>query len=100
MPYLQHVPHVQFPLFLRMLHAAGEHTAADFLGKIDVPTLVITGERDTFTPPFLAESMVKSIPDAELMVVENGSHVAALEKHEAVDAKIREFLESRVLTRA
>jgi len=100
MPYLQHVPHVDFALFLRMLRAAGEHTAGDFLGQIDVPTLIITGERDTFTPPFLAESMVKSIPGAELVVVEHGSHVAALEKHELVDAKIREFLQTRVLAEA
>ena len=97
MPYLQHVPHVELPLFLRMLRAAGEHTAGDFLAQIDVPTLIITGERDTFTPAFLAESMAKTIPDAELMVVKNGTHVAALEQHELVNAKIREFVQTRVL---
>jgi len=100
MPYLQHVPHVDFPLFLRMLHAAGEHTAGDFLAQIDVPTLIITGERDTFTPAFLADSMAKSIAGAELVVVKNGTHVAALEQHEFVDAKIRDFLESRVLSKS
>jgi len=94
---LQHVPHVELPLFLRMLRAAGEHTAGDFLAQIDVPTLIITGERDTFTPAFLAESMAKTIPDAELMVVKNGTHVAALEQHELVNAKIREFVQTRVL---
>jgi len=98
MPYLQHIPHVDFPMFLRMLRSAGEHTAGDFLGQIDVPTLIITGERDTFTPPFLAESMAKSIAGAELMVVKNGTHVAALEQHEMVDEKIRDFVQTRVLS--
>ena len=42
-------------MFLRMLRAAGEHTAGDLLPQIDVPVLVVAGERDTFTPAFLAQ---------------------------------------------
>ena len=98
MPYLRHMTHVDFPLFLRMLRAAGEHTAGDYLSQIDVPTLVVAGERDTFTPPFLAESMAEAIPGAELLLVKNGTHVASLEQHELVDGKIRDFLRERVLT--
>jgi pimeloyl-ACP methyl ester carboxylesterase len=98
MPYLQHMTHVDFPLFLKMLRAAGDHTAGDFLSQIKVPTLVVAGERDTFTPPFLAESMANAIPDAEFLMVKSGTHVASLEQHELVDEKIRDFLRTRVLT--
>jgi pimeloyl-ACP methyl ester carboxylesterase len=31
LPYLSHMTHVDFPMFLRMLRAAGEHTAGDLL---------------------------------------------------------------------
>ncbi len=91
-PYVTHMRSMDLPLFLRMLTAAGEHSAEDLLPTIDVPTLVVAGERDTFTPLFLAESMAKAMPKAELFVVKNGSHVAPLEQHDLVDDKIRSFL--------
>jgi pimeloyl-ACP methyl ester carboxylesterase len=91
-PYVTHVRSMDLPLFLRMLTAAGEHSAEDLLPTIDVPTLVVAGERDTFTPLFLAEAMAKAMPKAELFVVKNGSHVAPLEQHDMVDEKIRAFL--------
>ena len=37
-------------VFLGMLRHAGAHDAKDFLAEIDVPTLIIAAERDTFTP--------------------------------------------------
>jgi pimeloyl-ACP methyl ester carboxylesterase len=92
LPYLQHMTHVDFPMFLRMLRAAGEHSAEAWLGEVKVPTLVIAGERDTFTPAFLAESMANSIPGAELFMAVGASHVAPLEQPEVVNARIERFL--------
>ncbi len=97
LPYLKHVTHVDVPMFLRMVQAAGEHTAEDLLPRLDVPVLIVAGERDTFTPAHLAEAMQRAIPGAELMVVERGSHVAPLEQPELVDARITAFLRDRVL---
>jgi pimeloyl-ACP methyl ester carboxylesterase len=91
-PYVTHMRSLDLQLFLRMLTAAGEHSAEDILPTIDVPVLVVAGERDTFTPLFLAEAMAKAMPKAELFVVKNGSHVAPLEQHELVNDKIRSFL--------
>ncbi|HSQ65234.1 MAG TPA: alpha/beta hydrolase [Polyangiaceae bacterium] len=96
-PYVTHMRAMDLRLFLAMLSAAGEHSAEDLLPKITVPTLVVAGERDTFTPLFLAESMAKSIPPAELLVAKEGSHAAPLEQHELIDEKILAFLRERVL---
>ena len=95
-PYVTHVRTMDLPLFLKMLTAAGEHSAEDLLSTLDVPVLVVAGERDTFTPLFLAEAMAKAMPSAELFVVKNGSHVAPLEQHEMVGERIRAFLRDRV----
>jgi len=95
-PYVTHVRTMDLPLFLKMLTAAGEHSAEDLLASLDVPALVIAGERDTFTPLFLAEAMAKAMPGADLLVVKNGSHVAPLEQHELVDGRIDAFLRDRV----
>ena len=95
-PYVTHVRTMDLPLFLKMLTAAGEHSAEDLLATLDVPALVVAGERDTFTPLFLAEAMAKAMPSADLLVVKNGSHVAPLEQHELVDGRIDAFLRERV----
>jgi len=97
MPYLRHMTHVDFPMFLRMLRAAGDHSAEKYLGEVDVPTLIIAGERDSFTPAYLAQSMAEAIPGAELLVVPRGTHVAPIEQPELVNARIETFLRERVL---
>lgn len=97
-PYMTHMAHVDLPLFLRMLRAAGAHTAEDMLKDIRVPVLIVAGERDSFTPPTLSEAMAERIPGAELFMVKGGTHVASLEQHATVDAKIAEFLQARVLS--
>ncbi len=93
LPYLKHMTHVDFPMFLRMLSSAGDHSAEDFLEKIDVPVLVIAGEKDTFTPASLSNSMVERIPGAELLMVPGGSHVAPIEQPELMRTRIKAFLE-------
>ncbi len=96
-PYLAHMTHVDFPMFLRMLRAAGEHTAGDLLPRIEVPVLVVAGERDTFTPSFLATAMAEAIPHGELFMVPRGSHITPIEQPELVNARIVQFLRERVL---
>ena len=97
LPYLSHMTHVDFPMFLRMLRAAGEHTAGDILPHVNVPVLVVAGERDSFTPSFLATAMAETLPKGELLIVPGGTHVAPLEQPELVDARITTFLRDRVL---
>jgi len=93
LPYLKHMTHVDFSMFLKMLRAAGDHSAEDWLGEIDVPVLIVAGERDTFTPASLSQAMAERIPNAELLMVSGGSHVAPLEQPEVVGPRIRAFVE-------
>jgi len=97
LPYLLHMTDVDFPMFLRMLRAAGRHTASDLLPQIDIPALVVAGERDTFTPSFLARAMSEALPRGELLMVARGTHVTPIEQPELVNARIENFLRERVL---
>ena len=97
MPYLQHMTHMDLPMFLRMLRAAGEHDARDVLPEVACALLVVAGERDSFTPAYLAQEMADKVPNAELMVVPNGTHVAPLEYRELVHLRIDKFLRDRAL---
>jgi pimeloyl-ACP methyl ester carboxylesterase len=80
-----------------MLRAAGEHDARELLPEVECPVLVVAGERDSFTPAYLAEEMAASMPHAELLVVQNGTHVAPLEYRELVHLRIDKFLRDRAL---
>jgi pimeloyl-ACP methyl ester carboxylesterase len=91
-PYFQHVSIVDFELFLRMLRAAGEHSAEDILPQVRVPVLVVAGARDSFTPAAVSEAMAEAIPGAELEVIPNGTHLAPLEHHAEIAATIAAFL--------
>jgi pimeloyl-ACP methyl ester carboxylesterase len=91
-PYFKHALHVDFTLFVRMLQAAGEHSAQDLLPEVRVPTLVVAGSRDTFTPPEISVAMAEGIPGAKLVLIPGGSHILPLEEREQVGQVLREFL--------
>ncbi|MFC7535315.1 alpha/beta fold hydrolase [Actinoplanes sp. GCM10030250] len=58
-----------------------------------VPVLVVVGDRDYLTPVTHSEEILKHLPEAELLKVENSGHVVMLEKAEQVNAALMPFLE-------
>jgi pimeloyl-ACP methyl ester carboxylesterase len=92
-PYFWHVSHIDFPMFLEMLRHAGEHSAEDLLPNVRIPVLVVAGDHDSFTPPDLSHAMAEIMPNAELVMLPGGTHVAPLEQHELVALRIEKFLE-------
>jgi pimeloyl-ACP methyl ester carboxylesterase len=79
-------------LFVRMLASASETTSRDHLRHVDVPTLVVAGEKDTFTPVHLSRAMHHAIPGAELVIVPGGTHITPLEYPALVARGVRGFL--------
>ena len=94
-PYLQHMARVDVRLFLEMLAAAGRHTARELLAHVAVPTLIIAGDRDGFTPANLSAEMHQLIRDSELHVVAGGSHTAPIERPAEVTERIADFLRKK-----
>jgi pimeloyl-ACP methyl ester carboxylesterase len=96
LPYVEHVTSLDVALFLRMLSAVGDVTAEDMLPTLAVPTLIVAGELDSFTPPHLAKRMAETIPNAELLLVEGGTHVVPIERRELVRDRVVGFLTEHV----
>lgn len=86
--------------YLKMLSVLGEHDAEHVLPRIEVPTLVVTGTRDVFTPPAMAERMADTIPQGELLIVPGGTHYAAAEYPEVINRRIARFLQRQGLLEA
>jgi pimeloyl-ACP methyl ester carboxylesterase len=62
------------------------------LPAISVPTLVLVGDSDTFTPLDRAEEMVAAIPEARLVVVPECGHASTIEQPDAVNRALVEWI--------
>jgi pimeloyl-ACP methyl ester carboxylesterase len=91
--YFDDLSQIDPTLFVRMLASAGEHDTSHHLPSVNVPTLVVAGERDSFTPVRLSAAMHAAIPGSDLLVVPGGTHVAPLEHPELVGGRVLAFLD-------
>lgn len=94
--YLDDLAEVDPTVFVRTLASAAAHDAWPTLGGIAVPTLVVAGEKDGFTPMWLSERMWQAIPGADLLVLPAGTHTGLLEHPELVALRLEKFLAERV----
>jgi 3-oxoadipate enol-lactonase len=66
---------------------------SDRIGAIEARTLVIAGSDDVAMSPAESEWIASRIPNARLAIVEDASHMIAVEKPLEIARLIREFLE-------
>ena len=71
-----------------------EHDAADRLGAVAAPTLVVHGEADLMVPPANAHALADAIPGARLHLVPDAAHVIPTDAAEA-DAEVLAFLRAQ-----
>ena len=62
------------------------------LGSILCPTLVLVGDGDELTPPELAKEICAGISGARLVVVPDCGHLSTIEKPDAVNAALAQWL--------
>lgn len=64
------------------------------LPRIDVPTLVLVGSNDEFTPVADAERMHAHLPNASVVVIDGCGHMPNLERPDEFNAQLQDFLAS------
>ncbi|WP_305096882.1 alpha/beta fold hydrolase [Croceibacterium aestuarii] len=80
-------------VFDAQIHAlVGRPDVTDLLPRISCPTLVMTGELDSWAPPGQHEAIAAAIPGAELVIVPGAGHMIQLEAPEAVNSAISDWL--------
>lgn len=90
--YFHHFGEVDPLITLKIAKGMHEFDAEPWLPEVDVPTQVIVGTADRFSPPELGEHIVEAVPDAELVVVEGGTHGAIIEFPDQVNAAVEDFI--------
>ena len=70
----------------------GRADSRPLLPSIQCPTVVVCGRQDALTPLALAQEMADGIPAARLEIVEDCGHLPTLERPEAVNAILKDWL--------
>lgn len=97
-PYFDHLSQVDPQIFFLMAGEMQRHTAIKWLDKVDVPTLIVAGEKDYFTPYHLSVQMRDRIPGAELLTIPHGSHAAIIEQPELINLRLEKWMRESVFT--
>ncbi|MFL5680409.1 MAG: alpha/beta fold hydrolase [Chloroflexota bacterium] len=74
---------------------ADDYPEADELTSIDVPVLIVQGDRDGFFPVEVPLSLYRLLPNAELCVLPNTNHEPPNERPEWFNAIAVDFLDRR-----
>ncbi|MBI4871689.1 MAG: alpha/beta hydrolase [Candidatus Riflebacteria bacterium] len=97
--YFEHVAAMDVRTFWTLAGEMQKHSAAGYLDEIDVPTLVVAGESDLFSPLHLSLEMRDRIDGAELLVLPKASHAGLVEQPELVNLRLEKFLAEHILRR-
>jgi pimeloyl-ACP methyl ester carboxylesterase len=99
-PYFDHLAEMDPLIFFLMAGEMQRHTAIKWLDKVDVPTLIVAGENDYFTPYHLSVQMRDRIAGSELLTIPKGSHAALIEQPELLNLRLEKFLRDRIMSPA
>lgn len=70
----------------------GRPDASAYLNEITCPVLLVVGRQDVWSPIAQHETMLESLPDARLVVIENAGHFAPIEQPQAVTDALETWL--------
>ena len=80
------------PAGFRAMARAAAEDLRDVLPLVDVPTLLVYGDRDVRAPLTVAEHLHSAIAGSTLVVLPDTGHVGSIEAPEALTTAVRSFL--------
>jgi 3-oxoadipate enol-lactonase len=80
--------------YARQAKAYLQFDCLDRLGMISAPTLVVVGEQDLLTPPWIAREVADAIPGSQFEVIrgDGSSHVVPIERPDDFNRLVSDFL--------
>ena len=90
--YLKGVSTTDLESFLKLFESMMEYDGRPVYDRVDVPTLIIGGKKDSVTPQHYQEEMNLKIKKSQLLMVPYGSHCTQLDMPEFVNLRIETFL--------
>lgn len=97
-PYIEHFVSRDPLVMFRLIESMRANSGADVLPQVAVPTLILAGDRDPFTPLSVQRRMHELVPASELVVYQGGHHTLPLEFAAEINEAIDDFVARRLLT--
>jgi pimeloyl-ACP methyl ester carboxylesterase len=94
-PHVRQIGDVDFGVMWRMMSQMRAHSAAEVLPTIEVPVLILGGERDHFTPPSVQHRMHELIPGSDMVLYPDGGHLLPVEESAAIARDLVAWLARR-----
>jgi len=78
---------------IALAKSAIRNNLGEELNQIKEPTLLIWGNNDSITPPFVGEEFKKLIPNSELQFIDKCGHAPMMERPDEFNAILHNFLQ-------
>ncbi|MEP6513818.1 MAG: alpha/beta hydrolase [Parafilimonas sp.] len=82
---------------IALAKSAIRNNLGDELNKVKQPTLLIWGNNDSITPPFVAKEFHKLLPNSELHFIDKCGHAPMMEKPEEFNSVLHNFLKKFIV---
>jgi len=92
--YLKRIGELDPNIFLQLLNDMQNHDIIGRIDKIKSRALIMGGDKDHIIPNYLQHTLLEYLPNAELYIIKDGSHVPQVDFPESVNERISLFLES------
>jgi len=79
----------------RDFYACDHFDVMNTINNVQIPTLIICGKDDLFTPQKYSEYLYKEIKGSRLSLIEGTGHMVMLEKPDEVNKAIEDFIKSQ-----
>jgi len=90
--YMKKISELPEDLFFHLLKLMHDHDIINHLESIKTPTLIIGGDKDKIIPNYLQKILTRHLPNSQLYVVKDGSHVPQADFPELINKRILQFL--------
>jgi pimeloyl-ACP methyl ester carboxylesterase len=96
----EHIGRLDAPTLQRMACSSEEHSAHAVLAALEVPLLILAGDKDPFAPTELVGlPLSRAAHGSELVRLPGGTHTALLEEPELIARTIERFIEQSLAAR-
>ncbi len=82
--------------FERQMKANTIHDTKGSLNRIEAPTLIMVGKDDELTPPNMAKELESAMPNAKLLIFEQGGHGLYWEVPHLFNEAVLDFLNGQM----
>jgi pimeloyl-ACP methyl ester carboxylesterase len=90
--YAKGVASMDLDVFIRLFENMISYDGTPVLERVNVPTLIVSGSKDTLTPRSFQDVLNQKIRDSQLLEVPYGSHCTQLDMPDFVNLRIERFL--------